>query len=166
MRKETKMKKSVLLGIAAVALLALPAFSGEAKYEGWEGYWTWIAQPVKDFPVKMKIPWFIRITNEKDWVLWLAQVYPNCGDNTFPCFEGCKELKIACNFNLTLECAVVDTKMAGDWSCRYTNPNIDKPGANTDVCVKVKKADLLGSLPGNPGEEKQVATLRILCKPR
>jgi len=164
LRKETKMKKSVLLGIAAVALLALPAFSAQVKYEGWEGYWTWIAQPVKDFPVKMKIPWFIKIVNEKDWVLWLAQI--QCGDD-FPCFEGCKMLDIKCNFNLALECQVVDTKMAGDWSCRYQNPgpNIDKPGGQTDVCVKVKKADLLGSLPGNPGEEKQVATLRILCKP-
>lgn len=32
------MKKSLLLGIAVVVLLALPAFAGEKKIEGWQGY--------------------------------------------------------------------------------------------------------------------------------
>jgi hypothetical protein len=159
------MKKSVLLGIAAVALLALPAFSAQVKYEGWEGYWTWIAQPVKDFPVKLKIPWFIKIVNEKDWELVLVQET----DCDFPCFRKCKQLQIACNFNLTLECQVTNTLMGGDWSCWYTNPgaNIDMPGGNTDVCVQVKKADLLDAdLQSKTGQTLTVATLKILCKPR
>jgi hypothetical protein len=158
------MKKSVLLGIAAV-LIALPAFAGEKKIESWDGYWTWYPQLVKEFPVKLKIPWFIKIVNEKDWVLTLVQVT----DCDFPCFRACKQLQIACNFNLTLSCKVENTVMGGSWSCWFQNPgaNIDMPGGNTDVCVQVKKADLLDSeLQSKAGTTIQVATLQILVVPR
>jgi len=160
------MKKSVLLGIAAVALFALPAFAMKEKYDGWQ--YSYVAQMVKDFPVKMVIPWYIHIVNEKDWVLELSQI--ECGDD-FPCFKGCKQLKIRTNFDATLECEVRDTKMGGDWKCWYENPGpeIDKGNVDrlTDVCVKVKKADLLDDdLQSKAGQKIQVATLRILVKPR
>jgi hypothetical protein len=163
------MKKSVLLGIAAVALLALPAFAVEVKYEGWQGYWTWTSQPVGDFPVKMKIPWFVRIVNEENWVLELFQVT----DCDFPCFRGCKTLEIACNFNLKLECQVLNKLMGADeWKCWYTNSaagdaKVNMPGGTIDVCVQAKKVDLLDAdLQSKAGETLQVATLRILCKPQ
>jgi len=163
------MKKSVLLGIAAVALFAIPAFAdpGSKKFEGWQGYWTWTPQLIKEFPVKMKIPWIVHIVNEKDWVLWLKQI--ECGGDKY-CFEGCKALEIACNFNLTLKCEVRNTVMSGEWSCWYQNPGPDidmTTGGTTDVCVNVKKASLLdAALKSQAGKEIQVATLAVMCVPR
>lgn len=158
------MKTSVLLGIAAVALLAMPAFAEQKKWDDFPGHWVFDAQIVKDFPVKMKIPWFIRIINEDDWVLTLVQVT----DCDFPCFRGCKELQIACNFNLRLECSVQNKLMGADeWKCWYVNRDIDSPGGNTDVCVQAKKVDLMDAdLKDKQGQTLEVATLRILCKPR
>jgi len=178
------MKKSVLLGIAAVALLALalPASAANVKYDYIDGKSPWvtyyIAQTVKDFPVKLKIPWFIRIVNEKDWEIELVQV--DCANSDdFPCFEKCKNLEIRVNFNARMECAILDDasrKMAGNWSCRYedtpghVNADIDANdgvSTNRNVCVLVKKADLLSpGVQGKAGEKMTVATLRILVAPR
>jgi len=161
------MKKSVLLGIVAVALLGLPALAGEQKYEGWVTHTviTYDPQFVDDFPVKLVIPWYIKILNQKDWELTLVQVT----DCDFPCFRACKQLQIATNFNCTLSCVLSAKLFGGDWSCWFENPgaNIDKPGGNTDVCVQVKKADLLDSdLMSKAGTKLTVATLTINVVPR
>lgn len=160
------MKKSVLLGIAVVVLLALPAFAGSKKIEGWQGYWTWFAQPVKDFPIKMKIPWFIDITNQEGWEILLEQV--ECaalgrGAGDWPCFRGCNDLKIATNFNCTLLCGVNKTYLDGMWGTSVNPADIDIPGGTATVCVKLWKADLL-SMP--PGETMHVADVDVYVKPR
>ena len=160
------MKKSVLLGIAVVVLVALPAFAGSKKIEGWQGYWTWFAQPVKDFPIKMKIPWYIDITNQKGWEILLEQV--ECaalgrGAGDWPCFRGCNDLKVAVNFNCTLLCGVNRKYLDGMWGCSVNPEDVDIPGGTATVCVKLWKADLL-SMP--PGETMHVADVDIYVKPR
>ena len=161
------MKKSVLLGIAVVVLLALPAFAGEKKIEGWQGYWTWFAQPVKDFPIKMKIPWYIEITNEEGWEILLEQV--ECAalgpeySREWPCFRGYNDLQIACNFNCKVTCAVVKTYIDGNWGCWLNPADIDAPGGTTTARVKLWKADLL-SMPA--GETMHVADVDVYVKPR
>ncbi len=123
------MKKSVLLGIVAVVLFALPALAGEKKIEGWQGYWTWFAQPVKDFPIKMKIPWFIDITNQEGWEIQLEQV--ECAAlgpayiAEWPCFRGSRDLIVAVNFNCTLLCGINKTYLAGNWGCSMNPEDID-----------------------------------------
>jgi hypothetical protein len=160
------MKKSVLLGIAVVVLLALPAFAASKKIERWQGYWTWFAQPVKDFPIKMKIPWFIDITNQEGWEILLEQV--ECaalgrGAGDWPCFKGCKDLKVAVNFNCTLLCGVNRKYLDGMWGCSVSPEDVDIPGGTATVCVKLWNADLL-SMP--PGETMHVADVDIYVKPR
>jgi hypothetical protein len=160
------MKKSVLLGIAVVVLLALPAFAGSKKIEGWQAYWTWFAQPVKDFPIKMKIPWFIDITNQEGWEILLEQV--ECaalgrGAGDWPCFKGCNDLKIATNFNCTLLCGVNRKYLDGMWGTSVSPEDVDIPGGTATVCVKLWKGNLL-SMP--PGETMHVADVDIYVKPR
>jgi hypothetical protein len=160
------MKKSLLLGIVAVVLFALPALAGEKKIENWQGYWTWFAQPVKDFPIKMKIPWFIDITNQEGWEILLEQV--ECaalgrGAGDWPCFKGCNDLKVATNFNCTLLCGVNRKYLDGMWDCSVSPEDVDIPGGTATVCVELWKADLL-SMP--PGETMHVADVDIYVKPR
>jgi hypothetical protein len=161
------MKKSVLLGIVAVVLFALPALAGEKKIEGWQGYWTWFAQPVKDFPIKMKIPWFIDITNQEGWEIQLEQV--ECAVlgpayiAEWPCFRGSRDLIVAVNFNCTLLCGINKTYLAGNWGCSMNPEDIDMPGGTSTVCVKLWKPDLLSA---PPGENMHVADVDIYVKPR
>jgi len=162
------MKKSLLLGVVAVALLGLPALAGEQKYEGWVTHTvvTYDPQYVDDFPVKMVIPWYIKIVNQKDWEITLDQV--DCanlgrGSGDWPCFKGCKDLVIATNFDCTLLCGVNKTYLAGNWGCSVSPQDVDKPGGTTTVCVKLWKADLLGA---QPGQNMHVADIDIYVKPR
>lgn len=155
------MKKSVLLGIVAVALFSLPALAGEEKWEGgWPGHWVWDWQDTGiTIKVKMVIPWYIHIKNQDD--IWLEQI--QCGDK-FPCFEGCNNSDVECNFNVTLACNISATGVVpGNWSCSINPSDIDAPGGNTTICAKVKKADLVGPAAQS---EQHVANITIKVKPR
>ncbi len=162
------MKKSVLLGIAALALMALPAFAGEEKWEGgWPGHWVWDSQFVTKLNVKMVIPLYVEIVEQRD--IWLEQV--DCAeigknparDKDWPCFKGCRTSPVRCNFNCTLSCNVVNKAIGGSWGCSVTPDNIDAPGGNTTICVMLWKADLVGK-PAN--SEQKVAEVEIWVKPR
>ena len=160
------MNKTLLLGLAAAALFALPAFAGEKKIESWDGFWTWYPQLVKEFPVKLKIPWFIRIVNEKNWEIQLEQV--ECAalgrsDGDWPCFKGCNNLEISCNFNCHIECGINYSYLPGMWDCWESPSDIDAPGGSSTICVKLWKADLL-SMPA--GTDQTVAQADIWVKPR
>jgi len=160
------MKKSVLLVIATTVLFSLPAFAGQKKFESWQGYWVWTPQAIKEFPIKMKIPWFIKIENEKDWEIWLEQI--DCaalgrGSDDWPCFRGCNELKIACNFNCTLLAGVNKKYLGGQWGTSVIPEDINAPGGTATVCVKLWKADLMG-MPA--GTDQTVAEVSISVVPR
>lgn len=160
------MNKSLLLGVAAVVVFALPVLAGEKKIESWQGYWVWSAQPVKDFPVKMKIPWYIKIVNEEDWEIQLEQV--DCaalgrGAGDWPCFRGCRDLIVETNFNCTLLAGVNRRYMEGKWGTSVCPEDIDMPGGTATVCVELWKADLL-TMP--PGETMHVADVDIYVRPR
>lgn len=162
------MKKSVLLGLAAVTLFALPALAGETKYEGdWPGHWTWHPEweDVCVIPVKMVIPWYVHLVDQDP--IWLDQV--DCqalGRDPavdWPCFRGCKEIPVECNFNLTMVCGVNTSYIGGLWGCSCNPEDIDMPGGETRICVTLRQADLLGA-PANT--EQHVADVTVMVKPR
>jgi hypothetical protein len=159
------MKKSVLLGIVALALMSLSAFAGEDKYEGdWPGHWVWDWQDVCTVKVKMVIPWYVHIKNQDD--IWLEQI--DCdviGPNKeWPCFRGCRTTDVDCNFNCTLQCGVVSREViGGTWGCGVTPMDIDAPGGTTTICVYLWNADLVGAAANT---EQHVADVRIKVKPR
>ncbi len=161
------MKKSVVLSIAAVTLMSLPVLAGEQKFEGsWPGHWVWDWQDTGiRIPVKMIIPWYVHIVDQDP--IWLDQV--DCqalgrNPNTdWPCFRGCKDVGVECNFNLTLTCGVNDKYIGGLWGCSVNPEDIDMPGGQTTICVKLWQADLLGA-PANT--EQHVADVTIMVKPR
>lgn len=160
------MKKSVLLGIAAVALMALPAFAGEEKWEGgWPGHWVWDSQKVTKLNVKMLIPWYVEIVNQDP--IWLEQV--DCQAHRrdpvtdYPCFRGCKNLQVRCNFNCTLSAGVTAKYIGGLWGTSWDPSDIDAPGGSMNLCVKLWQADLT-SKPANT--EQHVADVSIWVKPR
>jgi hypothetical protein len=163
------MKKSVLLGIVALALMSLPAFAGEEKYEGdWPGHWVWDWQDVCVIKVKMVIPWYCHIKNQDD--IWLEQVHcSEIGKNPaknkdWPCFKGCRNSDVECNFNCTLGCSISSTGViGGSWGCSVSPADIDAPGGNTTICAKLWKADLVGA-PAN--SEQHVANITVKVKPR
>jgi len=164
------MKKSVLLGIVAVALLSVPALAGETKYEGdWPGHWTWYPEweDVCIIPVKMVIPWYVHIVNQDP--IWLDQV--NCSeigknpakDKDWPCFKGCNETAVECNFNIHLGCDIINKNIGGGMNCSVSPADIDMPGGSTTICVKAWNVDLLGK-PANT--EQHVADVKIKVQAR
>ncbi len=160
------MNKSVLLGIVAVALMSLPALAGEQKWEdGWPGHWVWDSQKVTKLNVKMVIPWYVEIVNQDP--IWLEQV--DCralGRDPvadWPCFRGCKDLIVKCNFGCTLLAGVNTTYIGGMWGTSLNPADIDAPGGIANLCVKLWKADLT-SKPANT--EQHVADVEIWVKPR
>jgi len=165
------MKKSVLLGIAAVALLALPAFAGEAKYEGdWPTTVTvtYNYQNICTIPVKMKIPWYVHIVNQDP--IWLVQVpCQDIGknpahDEDWPCFKGCHDSEVACNFNIKLgvDFATSGAISAGGWDKSVSPSTINAPGGTTTFCVWAWNVDLMGQA---AGAEVEVGTLTVKVKP-
>jgi hypothetical protein len=80
-------------------------------------------------------------------------------------YEGCTDLQVVTNFNLTLSCSITPTgAIAGQYSATIDGADIDVPGGTATVCAKLKNADLSGK----PGGTKnvQVATVTIKVVPR
>lgn len=175
------MKKSVLLGIA-VALLALPVFAGDYKGDPWgkNVVITWQEIKLDTFPVKMKVPWYIRILDQDKLEILLEQ---KCGDlqsGTYPggtdtyCFFGCRNMTVQCNFDARLRCALANTKIGGAtrWTCWFMDGNTDdktvvlKGSTTVTVCVKIDRTDLLDSdLSSQAGQVIPVADLEIWVQP-
>ena len=93
------MRRQSLLATWAVALLATATGAGELKCQYWPaGY---VPQEMVDIPVVMDVGFWVDIVNQDD-VIKLQQV-------SIHRYEGCLDLEVRCNFNLTLSCSVVPT---------------------------------------------------------
>ena len=147
------MKKSVLLGIAivAVVLFALPALGGSIKVDK---PWPCTPTPLKVYsiPVWFDMPYFVKI-REEPLKIDLVQI-----QGTYD-FEGTavdkdgNMPKIKANFNAKLSCKLVRTddgkNLQGDsgkWSCNITSPvgGVMEKMVEYDltVTVKVREANL------------------------
>jgi hypothetical protein len=146
--------KTLLVGLA-IALLAAAAPAGEIKLHVWPT--TFIPQEVTTIPVVMDVGFWMEIVNQNTKIK-LQQI-------NIHTYEGCVDLQVRTNFNLTLSASITPTgAIQGQYSCFIDNPDIDVPGGIATVCARLNNANLAGK----PGGSKnvQVATVTIKVVPR
>jgi hypothetical protein len=149
------MRAKILLMGLAVALLAATAPAGEIKLHTWPT--QFIPQEVTTIPVVMDVGFWMQIVNQNTKIK-LVQI-------DIHTYEGCTDLQVVTNFNLTLSCSITPTgAISGQYSATIDGADIDVPGGTATVCAKLKNADLSGK----PGGTKnvQVATVTIKVVPR
>lgn len=180
------MKKSVLLGIAAVALFALSAYAGEFKQDPvsvqpptdtkcWPGNWSYNYNwaTVTTIPVKMRIPFYVHIMNQDPiWLVqWdcdkLVEAKNPAKDKDWPCFQGCNDSEVVCNFNIKLGVDFAPSPAGiamadGRWGKKVNPDAITAPGGTTKFCVWAWNVDLLGQVANT---DVDVGTLTIKVKP-
>lgn len=150
------MKRSLLVAVAAVALLSAGVQGGEIKIHEWPC--KFIPQEVTAIPVVMDVGFWIEIKDQDKLKIKLSQV-------SIHEFTGCTDIVIESNFNLRLSCAITPTgAVPGKWSCSVSPADIDAPGGTATVCATVKEADLSKT----PGGSKNVlvATVSVRVIPR
>jgi hypothetical protein len=151
--------KKVLFAVAVVALLGMAAQAGELKYYSWPtgGF---IPQEITTIPVVMDIGYWVRIKDQDKLQIKLTQ--KNVHE-----YEGCCDMVVECNMNVTLSASVAKTAAAGSgkFSISKLDPaNINSPGGTSTVCVKLTEADL-GAAPGG-SKNVHVATVTIKVVPQ
>lgn len=147
-------RKSLFIGLT-VALLAAAAPAGEIKIHEWPT--KFVPQEVTSIPVLMDIGFWMEIANQNAKIK-LVQIDMHT-------YEGCVDLKVRTNFNLTLSASITPTgAISGSYSCSIENPDVDVPGGDRTVCAKLKNANL-GGQPGG-SRNVQVATVTIRVVPR
>ncbi len=150
------MLKKSLFVVAAVALLAVAAQAGEIKQHSWPT--TYVPMEITEIPVVMDVGYWVAIQNQADLKIKLQQ-------KSIHTYEGCTDMVVKCNFNVTLSCSIAKTgAIGGDYGCSVSPADIDAPGATTTVCASLNKADL-GGTPGGTSNV-QVATVTIRVVPR
>ena len=147
-------RRTVCIGLM-IALLAAAAPAGEIKTYDWPcGY---LPQEMATIPVVMDVGFWVQILNQ-DAVIKLHQV-------KIRTYEGCVDLIVRCNFDLTMSCSIVPTgAIGGHYSCSVQNADIDAPGSTAVLCARLTNADLRG----RPGGSRNVhvATVTVKVVPR
>ena len=149
------MMRQSLLAICVTALLASAATAGELRYYPWP--LTYVPQEIVDIPVVMDVGFWIEIVNQDD-IIKLQQVSVHT-------YEGCLDLEVLCNFDLTMSCSITPTgAIEGEYSCYMQNSDVDIPGGTATVCARLEDANLTGQPGGS--RDIHVATVTIRVVPR
>ncbi len=149
------MKRSFFL-VAAVALLATTAQAGEIKIHDWPC--EFIFQELSTIPVVMDVGYWVRIKDQNKLKIKLQQ-------KDIHTYEGCTDMKVECNLNITLSCSISATgAVPGNYSCNLDPADVDTPGGTVTVCAKLRNADL-SKTPGG-SKNVHVATVTIKVMPR
>jgi hypothetical protein len=146
--------KVLFLGLA-LALPAAAVSAGEIKLHVWPT--QYIPQEVTTIPVVMDVGFWMEIVNQNTKIK-LQQI-------NIHTYEGCTDLEVRTNFNLTLSCSITPTgAIQGQYAAFIDGPNINVPGGIATVCARLTNANLSGK----PGGTKnvQVATVTIKVVPR
>jgi hypothetical protein len=144
------------LGALALAiLLASAAQAGEFKIHHWPT--AFIPQEVCEIPVEMDVGG-LRICRV---LATRIKLQPVGGVGNF---EGCGNVLVQCNFNVTLMCSIVPTGVIqGTYSASLSESDIDAPGAVTELCVSLSDA----APGGQAGRTNvKVAVVKITVAPR
>jgi len=100
--------------VGCVLLAAVAAQAGEIKVHNWPVQYRYVPQEVTTIGVVMDVGFWIEIINQDD-VIKLEQV-------SIQKYEGCLDLQVKCNFNLTFTCEIVPTgTIPGTYSCAFLN---------------------------------------------
>ncbi len=147
------MKHQNLLVLCATALLSTAATAGEVRYYPWPV--TYVPQELVDIPVVMDVGFWVEIVNQGD-IIKLQQV-------SLHTYEGCLDLEVLCNFDLTMSCIVAPTgAIEGDYSCYIQDPDVDIPGGTATVCARLENANLAGQPGGSRNIHVATVTVRVV----
>ncbi len=134
-----------------IALLAVAAPAGELKIYTWPT--QFVPQEVAAVPVVMDVGYWMQIVNQ-DTRIKLIQT----GIRTY---EGCVDLVIRTNFNLSLSASILATgTVPGLYSCSIVGADIDVPGGIATLCAKLRDPNLNGQ----PGGSKNVTVAIVTVK--
>jgi hypothetical protein len=160
-KDDTKIVKGVnmfRLKIAVVALMTLTATvapAGELKIHNWPCAFIPQEIPGVEIPVLMDVGYWVDIVNQNGKIK-LQQV-------NIHTYEGCLDLQVKCNFDLTLSCAIHPTNaIPGSYSCSISNADIDAPGGIATLCARLTKANLGGQPGGTKNVKVAVVTLKVV----
>jgi hypothetical protein len=148
-------RKSLFTIGLLLVLLAAPAPAGEIKVYDWPTHF--IPQEVAAIPVVLDVGFWMEIVNQYVKIK-LHQV-------SLHTYEGCVDLQVRTNFNLTLSSSITPTgAIGGSYSSSILGPDIDVPGGTATLCAKLTNANLVGK----PGGSKNVhvATITVKVVPR
>ncbi len=150
------MTRNLLLSAAILCLLAVSGQAGEIKIHEWPT--EFIPQELATFPVIMDVGFYVQVLDQDKLTIKLQQ-------KSIREYEGCTDMVVRCNFDLTLSCAIAATgAVPGDYSCSIAPADMSVPGGTATICAKLKNASLLG-VPGGTSN-LHVATVTIKVVPR
>jgi len=144
------MLKRSIIGITVVALLAcIPqVWAGGDKSESWDYTINFIAKEVYRVDVKVKIPWWIKMTPQNAITLQQVTFYesdPGNSNYLKAKYEGSTVTNVIGNYAAELSCATEKNDngnaVGGDWSCSIKNAagnsNYDTPMVSMAFTIKV-----------------------------
>ncbi len=103
------MTRTLLLSAAISLLLAVSGQAGEIKIHDWPT--EYIPQEVATIPVVMDVGYYVQVMDQDKLRIKLRQ-------KSIREYEGCTDMVVRCNFDLTLSCTIVPTgAVSGDYSC-------------------------------------------------
>ena len=156
------MLKKSLFVVAAVALLAVAAQAGEIKIHNWPT--SYIPQEITEIPVLMDVGYWVSIKDQDKLKIKLQQ--KNIHE-----YEGCTDILVSCNFELTLSTSISPVKVDGNnvingkYSSSVSPADLGVGIEQTaTVCAKLLEANL-SSVSGGT-KDVHVATVKVKVVPR
>ena len=156
------MLKKSLFVVAAVTLLAVAAQAGEIKIHNWPT--SYIPQEITEIPVLMDVGYWVSIKDQDKLKIKLQQ--KNIHE-----YEGCTDIKVSCNFELTLSTSISPVKVDGNnvingkYSSSVSPADLGVGIEQTaTVCAKLLEANL-SSVSGGT-KDVHVATVKVKVVPR
>ncbi len=153
------MKKKELFAVAVVVLMAVVAQAGEIKFHEWPV--APVPQEITTIPVVMDIGFWIRIKDQGDLTIKLAQ-------EAIHTYSGCTNAVVETNTCLTFSCSIASVVrdgsavVPGTYSCSVDPANIDSPGGTLTVCARLTDADLSRVAGGTKNVHVANVTLRVV----
>jgi hypothetical protein len=150
------MKKGLLI-VAAVLMLAGAAQAGEIKLHVWPC--AFIAQDFMSIPVTMDIGYWIRVKNQQNYKIKMAQI-------DIHTYDGCVTIPVECNFNATLSASIAKVTTNGDvsgtFSVSITPSSITAGTTNVTVCAHLVNANLAAIAGGTKDVQVAVVTIKVV----
>ncbi|MBN1361269.1 MAG: hypothetical protein JW993_11785 [Sedimentisphaerales bacterium] len=149
------MRKAWLAALMAAALTtAASARPIQVRY--WPA--TFVPQELVTIPVVMDVGFWIDIAVQGD-AIKLQQVGARR-------FEGCVDVRVRCNFDIRLLYSIVPTgAVGGQFTCFPQYADIDLPGGDTTLCVRLDNADPSNVLGGRTNVNVANVTVEVIPRP-
>ena len=146
-----------LFVLAVVAAASTSVFAGEIKvHYPWPTAWSYGPEEVCDVDVVLDVGLYVCIVDKSPLKLLQKDLYT---------YEGCKNIPIESNFDLTVSCSIKSTGViSGEFSCWLSPSVVEAPGETITLCARLTHANVLDQ-PGG-AQNLHVATVTISVMPR